>query len=375
MFGTPTQRPTAPTSQPTTTRPTTSTTRPSTPAPSPAPSPAPAPEPTPEPTPATETPPTGAEAPLTPETPGAQPTLDPNSPQANTTENRRLFSLLSSMLGELRLGGLYSVDASGAPSGWLWDRIINNSISEATLEFEIEQTDEYKRRFPAVEFLKSEARAGRFTGPPTAATVIEYEREAKRILQGAQLPPEFYDNDTEDLQGLMMKGISTVELEQRVGQSWARVQSTNPAIRQAFSDFYGVGNGDSALAAFFLDPNNMTQNLDRMSRSAYTAGIGRQAGVGLDKATAERITTMTTNDAQIDQGIGQLSEYSTLFDEGITETQDLSVEGAGVDAAFGNNAEARSALERRLISRQANRGLGGGGAVQTQRGLIGTGNA
>ena len=286
-----------------------------------------------------------------------------------------MFGILSSPLDDLGLGGLYSTDGSGNPSGWLWNRIVNNTISEATLEFELEQTDDYKRRFPAVEYLKAEARAGRFTGTPTAKTVVEYERNAKNILQSAQLPPEFYDNNTEDLQSLMMRGISPVELEQRVGQGWARVQSADPAIRQAFSDFYGVGNGDSALAAFFLDPTNMVQNLDRMSKSAYTAGKGIQAGVGLDRTTAERISAMTTSDTQIDQGIGQLSEYGTLFDEGVAEAEDLSLEGAGVDAAFGNDAKARSALERRLIGRQANRGLGGGGAVQTQRGLIGTGNA
>ena len=279
------------------------------------------------------------------------------------------------MLKELKLDSLYTVDGSGTPGGWLWDKIVNNEISDATLEFEVEQTDAFKQRFPAMAYLQAESAAGRSSVAPSARAILQYEQQVKGILQGAQLPPEFYDNDQEDLQGLMMKGISPVELEQRVGQGWARVQGADPAIRQAFSDFYGVGNGDSALAAFFLDPANMVQNLERMSKSAYTAGKGMQAGLGLSQTASERIAAMTTSDAQIDQGIGQLSDYSGLFSEDVTETQDLTAETTGVDAAFGNDAQARAALERRLIGRQANRGLGGGGAVQTQRGLIGTGNA
>jgi hypothetical protein len=286
-----------------------------------------------------------------------------------------LFSQLASVLQELEMDGLYSVDGSGAPSGWLWDKIVNNEISDATLEFEVEQTDTFKQRFPALAYLRTESAAGRSTVAPTARAILEYERDVKGILQGAQLPPEFYDNNQQDLQGLMMKGISPIELEQRVGQGWARVQGADPAIRQAFSDFYGVGNGDSALAAFFLDPTNMVQNLERMSRAAYTAGRGARAGIGLSQAAAERVATMTTSDAQIEQGLGELGQYSSLFTEDVTETQDLAVETTGVDAAFGNDAQARAALERRLIGRQANRGLGSGGAVQTQRGLIGTGNA
>ena len=278
------------------------------------------------------------------------------------------------MAQEAGLGELFSF-TNGTPSGWLWDKIVNNEISDATFEFQVEQTEAFKRRYPAVAWLRAQNVSGASSLPATMAAVREYENQARGLMQAAGLPPEFYDNNVDDLQGLMMKNISLVELEQRVGEGWSRVQATDPAIRQAFSEFYGVGQGDAALAAFFLDPTQMVQKLDRMSRTAYTAGLGRNAGINLSKVAAERITALERTDAEMRQGISELSGYNTLFDEGVTETQDLTVEQQGVDAAFFDNTQARQQLERRLIERNANRGGASGGAIQTQRGIIGTASA
>jgi hypothetical protein len=291
-----------------------------------------------------------------------------------TKNNRLLFEQLAQMAQEAGLGELFSF-TNGQPSGWLWDKIVNNEISDSTFEFQVEQTDAFKRRYPAVAWLRSQNVGGRSSLPATMATVREYENRARDLMRSAGLPPEFYDNNVDDLQGLLMKDISLVELEQRVGEGWARVQSTDPAIRQAFSEFYGVGQGDAALAAFFLDPTQMVNKLDRMSRTAFTAGMGRNAGVDLGKVAAERITALDRSDAEMRQGIGELAGYNTLFTEGVTETQDLSVEKEGVDAAFFDNTQARQQLERRLIERNANRGGATGGALQTNRGIIGTSSA
>ena len=275
-------RPTTPTPAPAP-RPTTPTPRPTTPRPTPAPAPAPAPE-APAETPAPETP-----APETP--PTAPPAEEAPAAEATAKNNRLLFEQLAQMAQEAGLGELFSF-TNGTPSGWLWDKIVNNEISDATFEFQVEQTDAFKRRYPAVAWLRAQNVSGASSLPATMAAVREYENQARGLMQAAGLPPEFYDNNVDDLQGLMMKNISLVELEQRVGEGWSRVQATDPAIRQAFSEFYGVGQGDAALAAFFLDPTQMVQKLDRMSRTAYTAGLGRNAGINLSKVAAERITAL-----------------------------------------------------------------------------------
>ena len=59
-----------------------------------------------------------------------------------------------------------------------------------------------------------------------------------------------------------------------------------------------------------------------------------------------------------------------LYNEGITETKDLT-QGSGIEAVSFGDAEANSDLQRRILERQANERSSSGGAAVTQRGVVG----
>ena len=158
--------------------------------------------------------------------------------------------------------------------------------------------------------------------------------------------------------------------EQRVGQGWSTVRDADPAVRKAFSDFYGIDQGDAALAAFVLDPSKSLATIDKASRSAYTAGYGRTMGIDVNKDYAERIAGLGQSVTATQQDLAQVAKMQNLYAGGITETPDINA-NTGIEATMFGNAEAGAKLERRLLERQAGDRGGAGGAVITQQGAAG----
>lgn len=297
-------------------------------------------------------------------------TPNPTAPEnIQGTLNRSSFDQLSSFLASYGLGSLFSIDANGRPSGWLWDQIVNGVDTQAALQVALEQTPIFQQRYGVILRMRDAAAKGQPVVVPSIAQVREYETNAAAMLRQAGLPAWFYDS-YEDAQKLMESNISLSELEQRVGESWDRVQSSPPEVKQAFEQFYGA-SGEAALASFFLDPDTTINQLERASRAAYAGGTARTLGIGLDRALSERIAALPLSDEAIRSDLVQVSDLQGrgVFTEGITETSDLTAEGTGVQAAvFGSGTEA-SQIERRILARRANAGTSSGGAALTQQGL------
>lgn len=294
------------------------------------------------------------------------------TPGSTGPTNRQMYDVMSRTLQTAGLGGLFSAGADGAPGGQLWDMITSGTINdEQTLIAWFEQTSEFAARYPAIV----QARSTQGGYVPEPGEVRHFEEETARILRLAGLPASFYDDPVNDLQGLMVKGISAAELEQRVGESWTMVRNTDPAVAAAFSEFFGV-EGDSMMAAFFLDPNNVQAKLDQYGRTAYTAGMGRTMGLDVSREMAERMAVLPKTAAGIAQDLQSAARLadSGLLTEGIAEVEDLTDADAFASVALGDGV-ATAALERRALERQANSRATVGGAVLTQRGVTGLGNS
>lgn len=279
------------------------------------------------------------------------------------------FDSLAAYMNDIGLGQLFSLSSDGTPSGWLWDQITSGVDTQDQLAVALEATPEFQTRYKVITDLRKRAAAGEPVEVPTIGQVREYEATATRILRNAGMPTWFYDHYS-DAQDLMGKGISAAELEQRVGQGWSTVRDADPAVRQAFSDFYGIDQGDAALAAFVLDPTKSVAAIDKASRSAYTAGYGRSMGIDINKQYAERISSLNLNDSSVQQGLGQVAKMQGLYQTGITETPDVTAQ-TGIESSLFGNAEATKQLERRLLERQANERGSAGGAIVTQQGAVG----
>lgn len=308
----------------------------------------------------------------TPEPGVTAPAATPGTATAVSTRNRDLFSMMASVIQSAGLGGLFTIGANGAPGGRLWDVITSGVDNEAALMLWFEQQPEFQARFPVIAQMRQAGAGGGISYIPTPREVREYEVTVSAMLRNAGLPSSFYD-DPMYAQNLMAQNLSAAEVEQRLGRSWEMVRSTDPTVLSAFTEFFGV-QGEGAMAAFFLDPERTLSQLERQARTAYTAGMGRTMGLNLDRAISERIAALPRTEAGIVEGLNQVSELDVqggVFTEGFTELTDLEAETTGIEASLFGDGAARSAIQRRILERQANERSSLGGAAVTQAGAIG----
>lgn len=284
---------------------------------------------------------------------------------------RAIYQLLSSYLRDLGLGALATTSANGDPGGWLWQQIQTGIDSAEELRIAIESTDVWRDRFGVIVEQRQRAARGEPVQVMSVDEVVAYERSAAQLMRQAGLPASFYDS-YRDFNSLILSGLSIVEIDERLGEAWNRARNVAPEVRQAFEDFYGVGQGDSALAAFFLDPERTQATLERASRAAYTAGMGERYGIGINRQRAEDIATGPLTEGGIVQGLEQVNRLGGVFTEGIGETQDLTAEREGLDLVFDGSAEAQTAIDRRLSARRSGDRSSSGGAALTNRGLVGS---
>lgn len=281
-----------------------------------------------------------------------------------------LFELIRESLVQAGLGHLATVSPTGMPGGWLWDHIKVHGDSGARLTMALEQHPDWQARFAPIVEQRRRAAEGVPTVIMTARELMEYEAEAKAIFRNAGLPKRMW-GDLDTIHQLVLNDISPNELADRLGSVFSRVRNVDPAIREAFENFYGVGNGDAELAAFFLDPDRTLASLEKQSRAAYTAGMGASYGIDIGRSRAERIARLPRTEGGIDEGLRQVAAMRTVFEAGITERGSLTAEREGLGSVFDGDAAASRELERRVARRRTADQSSVGGALQTREGIAG----
>lgn len=273
----------------------------------------------------------------------------------------------------LGLSELFAVDADGNPGGWLWKQILDGIDTQEELQMRIEQTDVWKDRFSIIVEQRRRAAAGEPVQVMTPEEVVEYEYETAALFRRYNLPKWMYDK-RDDFNSYILNGLSPEEIKDRIEGAYNTVANVDPDIKAQFREFYGVGAGDAALVAYFLDPEKTDAQLEKVALASYAGGIGKEYGIDLNRDDAELFSLIGRTEAGVAQDLSEVNAQSLLTVEGAGETNDLDVDLV-FDAVVRGDAEARSLLERRQIRRQANARAGVGGALQTQQGLIGSGTA
>ena len=285
-----------------------------------------------------------------------------------------IYNMLAAELRALGLGDLVRIGADGQPSGWLWQQLQAGFDTSEELMLALEQTSSFKDRFGVIEEQKRRAGLGQPVYVMSPAEVIEYENRAKQIMTAGGMPSWFYDQPA-DFHDLILNDMSLVELEERVTQVYEYVENAPPEVASSFEDFFGVGEAAGALAAYVLDPSRTTAQLERATRTAYTAGMAKRFDIELGRVAAERIADLPTTEAGIVDGLSTISAQSNLFQNQLFEDGSLTAEDQGVGAVFEGDADAIRDIERRRQQRQAGNRAATGGAVMTQRGVTGAGSA
>ena len=284
------------------------------------------------------------------------------------------FSQLASVLKQAGLDDLFTLDSQGNPGGWLWNQIQSGIDTEIELEMAIEQTDTFRDRFGVILEQRKRAAEGGSGTIMTPAQVLQYEQTVKEYLSAAGLPATFYD-DPKDFHEMILSDMSPTEVKTRVTQAFDYVLSAPPEVRQAFEDYYGVGNGDAQLAAWALDPERTTADINRSVRTAYAGGMAERYDIQIDKSTATRIADSPMGQSGIDEGMQRVAAMEDVFNEGLGDSGTDLTDETGVQSVFDSDAQATGAISRRVMRRRAVGRSASGGAAITQEGVVGVGSS
>lgn len=264
----------------------------------------------------------------------------------------------------------YGLDSPRLADWALESLIAGHSIEQILLE--LEQQPEYKAAFPEIEARQRRSlELGLQLEPIGPSQILEYRTRAKALMHSYGLPESFYTNN-QNFFDLITNDVSLDELNARLDLSSKRVANAPPEVRAVFEDVFGT-DSDRALFLAFTNVDTTLPALEDMVQVAEAGGAARRFGFGLSQAEMQRVADINIGYDQAVAGFRQLDASRALFDETITETQDLTVGGEGIAAAFGLEGGAR-ALEQRSQARTAETAGSAGSLVET-RGVTGLGPA
>lgn len=278
----------------------------------------------------------------------------------DTTGQQDALKFLSDLLAQYNLEGL---------AGWAWSEIQNNRPQSQIL-LDMRDTNDFKQRFGTV--MDARKKAGLPAMSP--GEIVSYENQWNQLAKASGLPDGFGARDT--AQKLMAANVSMAEAQSRVQNGYTQMIQAPVEVRAAFDAFFGP-KSDSALAAFFTDPELSLPDLERQVAEAQIGGEATMAGFGnVDEALARRLAAAGVSEAQARQGFGQLAGERPLFEQTVGEQ--LSGGGVtaeqGVSGEFGLSGTDAAAVRRAAEQRKADFS-GYGSAAADQSGVIGTGSA
>jgi hypothetical protein len=273
-----------------------------------------------------------------------------------TGGQRDAFARLQSVFTDYGLGDL---------NQFAWDAVVNNDSQERILQ-NLRNTDVYKQRFPGMAARKTSGQSAM-----SEAEYIAYERQVKQMMRENGLPPSFFDHP-DDFTNLIGNDVSVREVSTRVSELFNAAMQAPAEVRQVFNDYYGI-DGTAALATYFLDPVRALPLLQEELNNAQVGGTARRFGYNISQDRADALTRIGVGASQAASGFQRIKQMDPLFHETITENQDFTAEGEGVNAQFGLSGDAATGLQTRLDQRTSQFG-GGGGAGLSSGGVLGLQN-
>ena len=194
------------------------------------------------------------------------------------------------------------------------------------------------------------------------ADYINYERNAAQTEQQYGFPKGFL-TDSHRIAGMLEAGVSASEVNTRAQINAAASLTAPQETKDALKNLYGLDQ--SALAAYYFDPENSLPYLQKQYSAASIAGAAAKQAIGIGTTEAERLAAQGVSDAQAASGFAQVSA-NTALTAGIGET---ASQQTLIDAAFGN-AQAAQQVQR-IGQGRVNQFQSGGGAQAGQAGVAG----
>lgn len=195
-------------------------------------------------------------------------------------------------------------------------------------------TDTYKARFPYAADLRARG------VPFSEAGAIQYERNVRQLLHSVGAPDAFMTQDY--LNKLIQGDVSYNELESRVANNYADYLNAPEVVKAEFRAQVG---DDSALLAYYLDPQHTLQNFNDIKAKALVRGYGKQFGLNLGDNAAQYAYGLSGQ--QVQQGLAQTKELGALTRGTVGEPGALTQDQLAQDVFSGDTTAVRRLVEQR----------------------------
>ena len=294
-----------------------------------------------------------------------------------TLTARELKDAEDIITAELRLAGFNSAAIETMLSTWIIPRLTGQFIDPVTgkkmpsptdpknLLPELFERPEFKKRFPGYH--------PRLEAGYNAIDIqdyLEYETTFKELMYTHGL--DTYINTSTNTKtmdtyigDLITGNISIEQVQQRINQGVSAVMNAPEQVRSTFTSWYGENNGENALLANFLDPNEDLFDLKNMAQAAIAGGyaidiLGEEGRI--TQSMAEEIADLDYSNQQLQQAYTQLSQQTLLFAEKAGE-EDYTIAREGVKSALNMDSEIQERIRRRKRQRMGDFSGGGGAMV------------
>jgi hypothetical protein len=253
-------------------------------------------------------------------------TLKTNTPDASVNKDavidkdtRDAFAIIKGVFLQYGLGDLGATIETLMREGY--------GPEEATLAL---KTDSKYNAAYIKRFKGNETRRAAGLNVLTEAEYLTLEDDYTKTLKSYGLESYFgVDKATKQsaIADVIGADVSAVEFTDRVSTAVDRVKMADPATKDAFQKFYGIGEAD--LVSYFLDPKKTLVNLKEKATAAEIGGAAIGQGLAATTTSAESLARLGVTRQQAQVGYetiaGELpiaTKLGQIYDEeGITYGQ------------------------------------------------------
>jgi hypothetical protein len=171
---------------------------------------------------------------------------------------------------------------------------IKQGYSPDTIAIQLQNTDEYKKRFAA--------NAARIKAGLPALSPAEYlsvESAYREVMKTAGVPRGFFDQPS-DFEKWIGDDVSPTEIKQRVDAATDLVNRADPNTLAEFKKFYSTGD----IIAYALDQSRAAPLVGKQFEAAKIAGAAANQGLSVDRALGESLANEGVTRDQAAQGFG-----------------------------------------------------------------------
>ena len=268
---------------------------------------------------------------------------------------------------------------------FFWSQIVNQGITDSTTIGDmigtlLPQTGQFQVAFPGYQ----KALANGYVR--TVAEYVSSEEGITAVMLQGGVPKSMINPTT--VGSLIAQGVSPNEVNDRVVNGLDAAMNAPAEVQNYFEQEFGNGNGTTALATTFLNPEIDAVTLKKMLAGAQIQGAFAASNLTVSQGLSQRFADQGQTYASALSAAKTLNSQAGLFEQTVGEANSqkpvpgtandnrpLNINDQGIQAVIGDNAPDAQQVHQAGLARE-NEFRGSGGASTTEaEGFSGLGAA